>query len=133
MHAFFAIKGLSPVKEDEYMYVIHCLDFWPRTLLLNQNRGMSFAIHVARHYRQKEQNTYKTVIARNPVNQMMIIRHQHQNLEETIIYLIHPLLDYQCHQHQKLTLIAFNARNLVTSLSTYHTKQDFLHFFTIEL
>lgn len=44
VHAFFAIKGLSLVKEDEY--VIHCLEFWPTTFLLDQNRGMSFAINV---------------------------------------------------------------------------------------
>lgn len=88
------------MKKDEY--VIHYVDFWSKTFLLNQNPGMSFAIKCQRkHHRQKEQNASKKLIAWNPLNHMMIIRHKHQNLEETIIYLVYLLFDYQYHQHQK--------------------------------
>lgn len=91
MHAFFAIKGLSPVNDDEY--VIHCLDVWPKTFLLNRNLGKSFAINDKEGIIDRRIRIYpRQLIARNPVNQVMNIKHQ--NLEETIIYLVHLLLDY---------------------------------------
>lgn len=93
------------MKVDEY--VIRCLDFCPRTFLLSQNLGMSFAINVKEGIIERRNRIRpRQLIARNPVNEM-IIRHRHQNLKETITYLVHLVLDYQYHQHQKPTLLLF--------------------------
>lgn len=122
-------------KPGERRRVCHSLSrFLAKNFLLNRNLRMSFATNVEEGIIDRRNRIPpRQLIARNSVNQMMIIRHQHQNLEETIIYLVHLLLDYQYHQHQKPTHIAFYARNLITSLSTYHPKQDYLHFFTTKL
>lgn len=81
---------------------------------------MTFAINVEKGIIDRRNRIPpRQLIARNRVDQMMIIHHQHQNLEETIIYLVHILLDYQYHQHQKPTHIACYAGNLVARFSTF--------------
>lgn len=96
--------------------------------MLNQNRGMSFAINVEKGIIDRRNRIPpRQLIARNRVDQMMIIRHQHQNLEETIIYLVQILLDYQYHQHQKPTHIAFYAGYRVASLPPKARFSTFLH------
>lgn len=105
MHTHSLQKSISLMKVDEY--VIRCLDFCPRTFLLSQNLGMSFAINVKEGIIERRNRIRpRQLIARSPVNEM-ITRHRHQNLKETIIYLVHLVLDYQYHQHQKPTLLLF--------------------------
>lgn len=87
-------------KPDESRRVCHSLSF-----LLSQNLGMSFAINVKEGIIERRNKTRpRQLIAQSTVNEI-IIRHRHQNLKETIIYLVHLLLDYQYHQHQKPTLL----------------------------
>lgn len=103
IHILCKKKNISLMKVDEY--VIRCLDFCPRTFLLSQNLGMSFSINVKEGIIERRNRIRpRQLIARSPVNEM-IIRHRYENLKETIIYLVHLLLDYQYHQHQKPTLL----------------------------
>ena len=63
---------------------------------------------------------------------LMISFHQLQNQENALCPV--PLLwNYLYHQLQNPTHTVFYAKDLVLSLSMFHPKQDFLHFFTMKL